>query len=112
MRNCVCVCVCDVKHGIGVNSLSVVMNELLKLLYHASATDVTFFRIGTCGGLGKLVTSSQSCYSSCCLAKLSMATDIVLCAGLAPGTVVITEEALDGAFNPTLDMVSISLQYH
>lgn len=63
-------------HGIGVNSLSVVMNELLKLLYHASATDVTFFRIGTCGGLG-----------------------------LAPGTVVITEEALDGAFNPTLDMI-------
>jgi len=63
-------------HGIGVNSLSVVMHELFKLLHHACVTNVTFFRIGTCGGLG-----------------------------IPAGSLVITEEAVDGMFRPQLDMV-------
>ncbi len=41
------------QHGIGMPSFSVMMHELFKILYHADATDVVFYRIGTCGGLGK-----------------------------------------------------------
>lgn len=44
------------QHGIGVPSLSVVFNEILKLVHYAKCTNVTFFRIGTCGGLGKLIS--------------------------------------------------------
>lgn len=62
-----------VSHGIGIPSLSVVFNEILKLVHYAKCTDVTFFRIGTCGGVG-----------------------------LEPGTVVLTEKAVDGAFQPFL----------
>ena len=42
-----------VNHGIGCPSLSVVLNEIIKLIYYAGCKDVTFFRVGTCGGLGK-----------------------------------------------------------
>ena len=41
------------QHGIGAGSFSVVMHELIKLLHHAKATDVCFFRLGTSGGIGK-----------------------------------------------------------
>ena len=50
---CVCVCVCVLQHGIGVPSLSVLLHELFKLLHLAHCCDVTFLRIGTCGGVGK-----------------------------------------------------------
>lgn len=60
-----------VNHGIGCASLSVVLNEIIKLIYYAECKDVTFFRVGTCGGLG-----------------------------VTPGTLVITEEAVDGLFRP------------
>ncbi|KAJ8302407.1 hypothetical protein KUTeg_018803 [Tegillarca granosa] len=53
-----------VSHGIGIPSLSVVFNEIVKLMYYAKCKDVTFFRIGTCGGVG-----------------------------LEPGTVVVTDKA-------------------
>ena len=33
-------------------SFSVMMHELFKILYHADAKDVIFYRIGTCGGIG------------------------------------------------------------
>lgn len=39
-------------HGIGCPSISVLLTEIMKLLYHAECQDVTFFRVGTCGGLG------------------------------------------------------------
>jgi len=58
-------------HGIGCSSLSVLLNEVMKLLFHASCANVTFFRLGTCGGIG-----------------------------IKAGTVVITEEALDGMKRP------------
>ncbi|CAC5411403.1 udp [Mytilus coruscus] len=70
----------DVKHGIGIPSLSVVFNEILKLVHYAKCTDVTFFRIGTCGGVG-----------------------------LEPGTVVLTEKAVDGAFQPFLSTKLIDI---
>lgn len=60
-----------VNHGIGCPSLSVVLNEIIKLIHYAGCKDVTFFRVGTCGGLG-----------------------------VEPGTLVITEEAVDGLFRP------------
>jgi len=60
-----------VNHGIGCPSLSVVLNEIIKLIHYAECKDVTFFRIGTCGGLG-----------------------------VKPGTLIITEESVDGLFRP------------
>ncbi|XP_069120573.1 uridine phosphorylase 1-like [Argopecten irradians] len=62
--------VLSVSHGIGVPSLSIVFNEVLKLMHYAKCRDVTFFRIGTCGGIG-----------------------------LEPGSVVLTEKAVDGEFS-------------
>ena len=44
-----------VNHGIGCPSLSILLNEILKLLHYADCTDVTFFRIGTCGGIGEFI---------------------------------------------------------
>lgn len=35
----------------GVPSLSIMLNEVTKLLFYAEATDVTFVRIGTSGGI-------------------------------------------------------------
>ena len=60
-------------------SVSIMLHETIKLLHHAQATDVTIFRLGTCGGLG-----------------------------LQPGTVVLTTEAVDGTLRPYLTLVSDS----
>ena len=51
--------------------MSILIHELIKLLHYAECKDVTFFRIGTCGGVG-----------------------------IEPGTLVVTEEAVDGKFRP------------
>ncbi|XP_013793023.2 uridine phosphorylase 1-like [Limulus polyphemus] len=59
----------------GVPSLSVMLHEVIKLLYYAKCKDVTFLRIGTCGGIG-----------------------------LQPGTTVITETVVDGLLRPYLEM--------
>lgn len=59
--------VLSVTHGMGISSLSILLHELIKLIKYAGCSDVTFLRIGTSGGLG-----------------------------LDPGTVVITEKAVDG----------------
>ena len=38
----------------GFGSMSIMMHEMIKAMYYAGVgSDVTFFRIGTCGGLGK-----------------------------------------------------------
>lgn len=65
-------------HGMGCPSLSILLNELLRLLFHAgcSMKDLTFFRIGTCGGLG-----------------------------VEPGTIVLTEESVDGLLRPEYRLV-------
>lgn len=59
-----------INHGMGAPSLSIMLNETLKLLHHARATDVCFVRLGTSGGVG-----------------------------VAPGTVVISSGALNGELN-------------
>lgn len=58
-------------HGIGCPSLSILLNEIMKLLHYAGCEDLTFFRIGTCGGIG-----------------------------VDPGTVIITDQAVDGLLRP------------
>jgi len=62
-------------HGIGIPSLSVVMHEIIKILYHAGATDVCIFRLGTSGGVG-----------------------------LDPGTVVVSESAVDALLRPDWEL--------
>ena len=36
----------------GAGSLSILMHELLKLIFYAKCRDVVFLRLGTSGGLG------------------------------------------------------------
>ncbi|XP_055380928.1 uridine phosphorylase 1-like isoform X2 [Condylostylus longicornis] len=55
-----------ISHGMGTPSISILLHEIIKLMYHAKCHDPIFFRIGTCGGVG-----------------------------IEGGTVIITEEALD-----------------
>lgn len=66
----------SISHGMGIPSAGILLHEIIKLLYHAGVKDPIFFRIGTCGGIG-----------------------------LTPGTVVVTEEALDGRLRPLLDTI-------
>ncbi|KAM9783229.1 uridine phosphorylase 1 [Neosynchiropus ocellatus] len=65
-----------VNHGIGGPSASILLHELIKLLHHAGCTGVTAIRLGTSGGLG-----------------------------LEPGTVVVTQRALDPTFQPRFQQV-------
>ncbi|XP_068624098.1 uridine phosphorylase 1-like [Battus philenor] len=54
--------VISVNHGIGISSMTILFQEILKLLYYAKAKDPIIFRIGTSGGLkipaGSVVISS------------------------------------------------------
>lgn len=68
--------VLSVSHGIGIPSLSVIFQEIVKLVYYAGCEDVKFFRIGTCGGLG-----------------------------LEPGTVVVSDRVVNGAMEPVYKTV-------
>ncbi|CAG2113076.1 unnamed protein product [Medioppia subpectinata] len=63
--------VLSVTHGMGISSLSILLHELIKLVYYAKCKNVVFMRIGTCGGIG-----------------------------VEQGTVVITEKAVDGLLRP------------
>jgi len=63
--------VLSISHGMGMPSSSILLHEIIKLMYHAGVKDPIFFRIGTCGGIG-----------------------------LEPGSVVVTEEAVDGRGRP------------
>jgi len=62
----------------GIPSVGILLHEIIKLMYHAKAKDPIFFRIGTCGGIG-----------------------------LDGGTVIISEEAVDGLMRPYLELVII-----
>ncbi|XP_051577282.1 uridine phosphorylase 1-like isoform X3 [Myxocyprinus asiaticus] len=66
--------VLSVSHGMGIPSISIMLHELIKLLYHAHCTEVTVVRIGTSGGIG-----------------------------LKPGTVVVTKQSLDSMFQPRFE---------
>lgn len=60
----------------GIPSVGILLHEVIKLMYHAKVKDPIFFRIGTCGGIG-----------------------------LEGGTVVISEEAVDGMLKSYLELV-------
>lgn len=66
----------SISHGMGVPSVGILLHELIKLMYHAKCKDPIFIRIGTCGGIG-----------------------------VEGGTVVITEEAVDGLLRNTFEVV-------
>ncbi|XP_062570346.1 uridine phosphorylase 2-like isoform X1 [Saccostrea cucullata] len=74
--------VLSVSHGMGIPSLSILIHEILKLLNHAGCdpAEVIFFRLGTSGGLG-----------------------------LDPGTVVISEAAVDGLLRPYMEVAILGL---
>uniref|UniRef100_A0A7M4EP68 Uridine phosphorylase n=4 Tax=Crocodylus porosus TaxID=8502 RepID=A0A7M4EP68_CROPO len=68
--------VLSVSHGMGIPSISIMLHELIKLLHHAKCRGVTIIRIGTSGGLG-----------------------------IEPGSVVITDTALDSFFKPQFEQI-------
>lgn len=67
-----------VQHGMGVPSISILLHEIIKLMYHARVKDPIFFRIGTCGGIG-----------------------------VDGGTVIISDDAVDGMLNHHYEVVNI-----
>jgi uridine phosphorylase len=67
--------VLSISHGMGIPSIGILLHEVIKLMYHARVRDPVFFRIGTCGGIG-----------------------------LECGTVVISEEVVDGMLQPYLEL--------
>nr|VZI19186.1 unnamed protein product [Spirometra erinaceieuropaei] len=62
-------------HGMGIPSISILLHEMAKLLWHAGCKDVAFIRLGTCGGLG-----------------------------LEPGSVVVTTDCVDCCFDNFLQL--------
>ncbi|KAM5268405.1 uridine phosphorylase 2 isoform 1-T3 [Hipposideros larvatus] len=68
--------VLSISHGMGIPSISIMLHELIKLLHHARCCDVTIIRIGTSGGIG-----------------------------IAPGSVVITDTAVDSFFKPRFQQI-------
>ncbi len=68
--------VLSVSHGMGVPSLTIMLHEIIKLLAHAGAKDPLIIRIGTSGGIG-----------------------------LEPGTVVVSNGAVNGLIQPQHDSV-------
>ncbi|KAM8934682.1 uridine phosphorylase 2 [Pelodytes ibericus] len=68
--------VLSISHGMGIPSISIMLHELIKLLHHAKCRNVTIIRIGTSGGIG-----------------------------IEPGTVVITDIAVDSFFRPQFEQV-------
>merc|ERR1712137_17420 len=66
----------SVNHGMGMPSMSILLHEMTKLLYHARAKNVSFMRIGTSGGVG-----------------------------VAPGTIVVTTEGVNGKLEPYYEQI-------
>jgi len=62
--------------------MSILLNEIFKLLTHAGAKDVTIFRLGSSGGLG-----------------------------IKPGTVVVTTEAVNGEIKPVYEQVGSHINH-
>jgi len=65
------------QHGMGISSLSILLHEIIKLVHYAECQNVVFFRIGTSGGIG-----------------------------VPPGTVVISNKAVDELLRPYYELVS------
>uniref|UniRef100_A0A8C5QX71 Uridine phosphorylase n=1 Tax=Leptobrachium leishanense TaxID=445787 RepID=A0A8C5QX71_9ANUR len=68
--------VLSISHGMGIPSISIMLHELIKLLYHSKCSNVTVIRIGTSGGIG-----------------------------IEPGSVVITNQSVDASFKPQFEQI-------
>lgn len=75
--------VLSISHGMGVPSLGILLHEMIKLMYHAKCKNPIFIRIGTCGGIG-----------------------------VEGGTVVITEDAVDGLLRSTHELAVLGKIVH
>lgn len=64
----------------GMPSVGILLHEIIKLMFHAKVVDPVFFRIGTSGGIG-----------------------------MEGGTVIISDEAVDGTLQPQLELVCIKV---
>ncbi|KAG8442702.1 hypothetical protein GDO86_011482 [Hymenochirus boettgeri] len=53
--------VLSISHGMGIPSISIMLHELIKLLYHSKCSDVTIIRIGTSGGIGQARLDGALC---------------------------------------------------
>ncbi|MBI3336722.1 uridine phosphorylase [Candidatus Peregrinibacteria bacterium] len=70
--------VISVSHGMGMPSMSILLNEITKLLHYAECADPLFIRIGTSGGIG-----------------------------VKPGSVVVTEQAVNAELEPVFEHVML-----
>lgn len=75
--------VLSISHGMGQPSVGILLHEIIKLMYHARVRDPIFFRIGTCGGIG-----------------------------LEPGTVVISEDAVNGMLESKYSLPVLGKMMH
>ncbi|KAG8180524.1 hypothetical protein JTE90_007477 [Oedothorax gibbosus] len=75
--------VLSISHGMGIPSVSILLHEVIKLMYHSKCEDVTFLRLGTCGGIG-----------------------------VPAGSLVISEEAVDGMMRPFLELDILGKKVH
>jgi len=70
--------VLTLNHGMGFGCLSIALHETIKLLHYAGATDVSFIRMGTSGGLG-----------------------------VDPGNVILTQSGFDATLQPGHEVTTI-----
>lgn len=89
------------QHGMGVPSISIMLHELIKLLHHARCHSVVLFRLGTSGGVGEVLFLPLLIF----LKGQRWHTRLSSPVGLAPGTVVITDKAVDYSFLPRFEQV-------
>lgn len=89
------------QHGMGVPSISIMLHELIKLLHHARCRSVVLFRLGTSGGVGEVLFLPLLIF----LKEQPWHTRLSSPVGLAPGTVVITDKAVDYSFLPRFEQV-------
>lgn len=71
------------QHGIGIPSMTIALQEVLKLLAYAKAKNPIIIRIGTSGGLK-----------------------------IPPGSVVISSFGLNGTFEKCYDLVSSNINFY
>jgi uridine phosphorylase len=70
-------------HGMGMPSMSILLHEVTKMLHYANAKDVTYFRLGSSGGIG-----------------------------VEPGTVVLTTQGLNGMMEPHYSLPILGKMVH
>lgn len=70
-------------HGMGQPSISILLHEVTKMLEYAKATDVTYFRLGSSGGIG-----------------------------VEPGSVVVTSGGLNGELEPYYSLPILGEMVH